>query len=62
MLGETFEGNMYVFNNFRWNNTPLSEAIRFRQPRIAHYLKEYIKDHPNQGLHDEYAYDEEDYN
>jgi len=46
----------------RWSNTPLSEAIRFRQPRIANYLKEYIKHHPDQGLSDEYAPYENDYN
>ena len=47
---------------FRWNNTPLSESVRFRQPAIAKYLKEYIKDHPDQGLVDEYAPEEDDYN
>jgi glutaminase len=46
----------------RWSNTPLSEAIRFRQPRIANFLKEYIKHHPYQGLSDEYAPYENDYN
>ena len=49
-------------SNFRWSNTPLSEAIRFRQPRIAQYLKEYIKNHPDQGLVNEYEPEEEDYN
>lgn len=47
---------------FRWNNTPLSESIRFRQPRIAQYLKEFIKNNPNQGSMDDYDPEENDYN
>ena len=27
----------------------MSEAIRFHHPRLAHYLKEYARNNPNQG-------------
>ena len=47
---------------FRWNNTPLSEAIRFRRPRLAQYLKEFVKNNPDQGMMDEYEPEENDYN
>ena len=34
----------------RWCNTPLSEALRFQYPRIAMYLKDFIKKNPAQGV------------
>ena len=34
----------------RWSNTPLSEALRFQHPRIAMYLKDFIKKNPTQGV------------
>jgi len=55
-------GKVYPDPKDRWNNTPLSESIRFRRPRIAQYLKEFIKNNPNQGLVDEYDQDENDFN
>ena len=35
--------------DFRWNQTPLSEAVRFGHPHIASYLRMFIKNNPNQG-------------
>ena len=60
-----FNDNILIYNailTFRWNNTPLSEAIRFRRPRLAQYLKEFIKNNPDQGMMDEYEPEENDYN
>jgi len=34
----------------RWSNTPLSEALRFQHPRIAIYLKDFMKKNPTQGV------------
>ncbi len=33
----------------RWEQTPLSEAVRFRHIEVAQYLKDFISKHPNQG-------------
>jgi ankyrin repeat protein len=33
----------------RWNQTPLSEAIRFRHLKVAQYLRNFIDLNPDQG-------------
>lgn len=34
----------------RWEQTPLSEAVRFHHIKVAQFLKEFINNNPNQGL------------
>jgi len=33
----------------RWNQTPISEAVRFGHIQIASYLRDFILNNPNQG-------------
>ena len=35
----------------RWNQTPLSESIRFKHLRVGKYLKDFLDQNPNQGQH-----------
>lgn len=37
----------------RWEQTPLSEAVRFHHTKVAHYLKKFIDNNPDQGKNGE---------
>ena len=41
----------------RWEQTPLSEAVRFKHLPVAQYLRDFILNNPDQGLHGDDAYD-----
>ena len=41
----------------RWEQTPLSEAVRFQNIKVAQYLKDLIANNPDQGADGRDAFD-----
>ena len=37
----------------RWEQTPLSEAVRFHHIKVAQFLKDFIENNPDQGVNGE---------
>ena len=44
----------------RWDQTPMSEAVRFKHVQVAKYLRDFIMENPNQGLEVYYDSNEEE--
>ena len=47
-----------IISFYRWNQTPLSEAMRHRNFEVVKFLKEFINNNPEAG-HDNSPYENE---
>ena len=54
-LIENFAYRLSLF--CRWNQTPLSEAMRHRHYAVVKYIKEYLDNNPNAGNERPYEFE-----